>query len=87
MNQCTTTSNGSKLSKIDSAYGVNVNNNYNFYTCHHHLHQGNPLPSKAAYNVSTYWLYSFTPPTGTSNNSNTNLLNKFGMFLSIQNGY
>ncbi|KAI2803205.1 hypothetical protein BLOT_007328 [Blomia tropicalis] len=77
MNQCTTTSNGSKLSKIDSAYGVNVNNNYNFYTCHHHLHQGNPLPSKAAYNVSTYWLYSFTPPTGTSNNSNTNLLNKF----------
>lgn len=53
-----------KLPKADSSYVLNgnISNNYNFYTCH--LQPGSSLPTKSPYNVSTYWLYSFSPPSG-----------------------
>lgn len=54
----------SKFPKADSSYVLNgnISNNYNFYTCH--LQPGSTLPSKSPYNVSTYWLYSFSPTSG-----------------------
>ena len=72
-----------KLSTADSSNGLNGNlsNNYNFYTCN--LPQASPLPPKSAYNVSTYWLYSFTPPSGSAA-TNSNILSKFSQFGAIQ---
>lgn len=65
-------------SKADSSYVLNgnISNNYNFYTCH--LQPGSSvLPTKSPYNVSTYWLYSFSPPSGaqsaSSNSDHVNL--------------
>lgn len=60
-------------SKADSSYlfNGNISNNYNFYTCH--LQPGSTvLPAKSPYNVSTYWLYSFSPPSGSQSVSSNN---------------
>lgn len=68
----TSCSPSSKFPKSDSSYVLNgnVSNNYNFYTCH--LQPGSALPSKSPYNVSTYWLYSFSPPSGPQSASSSN---------------
>src|SRR4051794_15129734 len=67
-----------KVPKVDSSYGNfngNIGSNYNFYT--RHLHPSTSLQPKSSYNVSTYWLYSFTPPSAATH-SYSSQISKFG---------